>query len=36
VKGMIPSWIMSVLLYVLFIYSYVNSRSLVASRKMRN
>ena len=29
VKGMIPSWIVSFLLYVLFIYSYVNSRSLV-------
>lgn len=33
VRGMIPSWIMSFLLYVLFIYSYVNSRSLVGSKK---
>ena len=29
VKGMLPSWILSFLLYVLFIYSYVNSRGLV-------
>ncbi len=29
VQGMLPSWILSFLLYVLFIYSYVNSRGLV-------
>ena len=29
VGDMIPSWILSFLLYVLFIYSYLNSRSLV-------
>jgi hypothetical protein len=28
-RGMLPSWIISVLLYALFIYSYVNSRDLV-------
>lgn len=33
VKGMIPSWIVSLLVYVLFIYSYVHSRSLIVSRK---
>jgi hypothetical protein len=32
VKGMFPSWILSFSLYVLFIYSYVNSRSLVAKK----
>lgn len=30
VQGMIPSWILSFSLYVLFIYSYLNSRGLVA------
>jgi len=35
VQGMIPSWIISILVYALFIYSYVNSRSLVESRKTR-
>jgi len=29
IGDMIPSWIMAVLLYALFIFSYVNSRSLV-------
>ena len=32
VQGMIPSWILSFLLYVLFIYSYLNSRSLVMEK----
>jgi len=36
VEGMIPSWIVSLLIYVLFIYSYLNSRSLVVPRGARN
>lgn len=32
VKGMIPALTLSFLLYVLFIYSYLNSRSLVKSK----
>jgi len=35
VEGMIPSWIISLLVYVLYIYSYVNSRSLVITKETR-